>query len=290
MAERNYLVDGLSGAGKSSVYEELIGRGYRAVSTDRAWKVPGAPRLEHALWDEQKALAELESREAEVVFVCGSSGNRDRFLPYFTKVFNLRIDDDTMRRRLAERTNNDFGKERDELEQMLRLNRSGEAPAGAIDVDATQPLRQVVDEVLRLADCDIAGSGEPPVPWSKRGSAIARSFVVSELDLAIVARSEYSWSGDVLAALLPYLAERHIDLMHADPRGAVFVLTPDHRDRYLARLDPGAFDGATLRVYYEELNESTADGVDYAMLDGIAFLRDTLELIAPATVAVLVIS
>ena len=105
------------------------------------------------MWDEQKALSELESPEPEVLFVCGSSRNRDRFLPYFTKIFNLRIDDDTMRRRLQERTNNDFGKQPEELELMLRLNRSDEKPAGAIDVDATQPLDQVVDEVLRLANC-----------------------------------------------------------------------------------------------------------------------------------------
>ena len=34
---------------------------------------------------------------------------------------------------------------------MIALNRSDEKPAGAIDVDATQPLDQVVDELLRLA-------------------------------------------------------------------------------------------------------------------------------------------
>ncbi|MCW2965279.1 MAG: hypothetical protein JWO17_2531, partial [Actinomycetia bacterium] len=38
MAKRNYLVEGLSGVGKSSVYDELIRRGYKAISTDRAWK------------------------------------------------------------------------------------------------------------------------------------------------------------------------------------------------------------------------------------------------------------
>jgi len=37
MAKRNYLVEGLSGTGKSSVYEELIRRGYAAIITDRAW-------------------------------------------------------------------------------------------------------------------------------------------------------------------------------------------------------------------------------------------------------------
>jgi len=140
MAKRNYLVEGLSGAGKSSVYEELIGRGYKAISTDRAWKrradpdtgLPGTPVV--SIWDEQNALSELESPEPEVLFVCGSSSNRDRFLAYFTKVFNLRIDDDTMRRRLQERTNNDFGKQPEELELTLALNRRDEKPAGAIDV------------------------------------------------------------------------------------------------------------------------------------------------------------
>ncbi len=149
MAKRNYLVEGLSGAGKSSVYEELIRRGYKAISTDRAWAyhadpdtaLPGGPIRHHTfIWDQQKAVSELQSPEPEVLFVCGSSRNRDRFLPYFTKIFNLRIDDDTMRRRLQERTDEDWPLGKEGVELMLTLNRSDEKPAGAIDVDATQPL------------------------------------------------------------------------------------------------------------------------------------------------------
>jgi len=313
MARRNYLVEGLSGAGKSSVYDELIRRGYKAISTDRAWKVLAGD--DNAMWDMNKALMELESQEPEVLFVCGSSRNRDSFLPYFTGIFNLRIDDDTMRRRLRERTNNEFGKGPEELQRMLELNRSGEKPAGAIDVDATRPLRQVVDDVLRLANCRTAGS-DSRTPWSRRGFAIAQSFVISESALATaqasdelwgvlgretITRIEYLWSGSVLATLLPYLAEQGIDLMHSGHDGvaastisqtrevSVFVLTSDHRERYSARLDPSAFDGAALRRFYEELNEMTAEGVDYAMLDGIAFLRDTLEPLEAAIVAVCVI-
>ena len=323
MAKRNYLVEGLSGAGKSSVYEELIERGYKAISTDRAWKyhadpdtgLPGGPvHHDDSMWDQQKAVSELESPEPEVLFVCGSSRNRDRFLPYFTKIFNLRIDDDTMRRRLQERTNNEFGKQPEEVELMLTLNRSDEKPAGAIDVDATQPLNQVVDELLRLANCRTARSDSRLTPWSKRGSAIAQSFVISESALVgatlddfrdvlgreSITRIEYAWSGYVLATLLPYLDEQGIDLMHSDQdevastisqtrEGSVFVLTSDHRERYLARLDPSAFDGAVLRRYYEEFNEMTAEGVDYAMLDGIAFLRDTLAPLQSAIVAVFII-
>src|SRR6476646_12224352 len=162
MAKRNYLVEGLSGAGKSSVCEELTRRGYKAVNTDRAWAyhadpdsgLPGGPiRHDTFLWDAQTAVGELESPEPDVLFVCGSSRNRDRFLSYFTEIFNLRIDDDTMRRRLQERTNNDFGKQPEELALMLELNRSDEKPAGAIDIDATRPLDQVVDELLRRANC-----------------------------------------------------------------------------------------------------------------------------------------
>ncbi len=336
MAKRNYLVEGLSGAGKSSVYEELIGRGYKAISTDRAWKVhadpdtglPGRPiRHDNSMWDQQKAVGELESPEPEVLFVCGSSRNRDRFLPYFTKIFNLRIDDDTMRRRLRERTNNDFGKQPEELELMLRLNRNDEKPAGAIDVDATQPLDQVVDELLRFANCTTVASDSTQTPWSKRGSAIGQSFVISESALPMVqaaaeprrrivpgtsdefwdvlgretiTRIEYAWSGYVLATLLPYLDEQGIDLMHSDDdevtsttsqtgEGSVLVLTSDHRERYLARLDPSAFDAAVLRRYYEKFNETEAEGVDYALLDGVAFFRDTLAPLDSTIVAVFVI-
>jgi hypothetical protein len=279
------------------------------------------------MWDQQKALSELESPEPEVLFVCGSSRNRDRFLPYFTKIFNLRIDDDTMRRRLHERTNNEFGKQPEEVELMLRLNRSDEKPDGAIDVDGTQPLDQVVDELLHLANCRALASDATLTPWSKRGSAIGQSFVISESALPIVqagasrrkrivrgtsdefwdvlgretiTRIQYAWSGYVLATLLPYLDEQGIDLMHSDhdevasaisqTRGcSVFVLTSDHRERYLARLDPTAFDGTVFRRYYEEFNETAAEGVEYAMLDGIAFLRDTLAPLESAIVAVLII-
>jgi len=130
MAKRNYLVEGLSGAGKSSVYQELIRRGYPAISTDRAWAyhadpdtgLPGGPvHHDNWMWDQHKALGELESPEPKVLFVCGSSRNRDHFLPYFTKVFNLRIDDETMRRRLQERTDNEFGKQPEDVEIMFQV-------------------------------------------------------------------------------------------------------------------------------------------------------------------------
>ena len=62
--------------------------------------------------DKTKAIPALESYDPDVLPVCGSCRNRDEFRPYFAKVFNLKIDDNTMRRRLRENTNNPFGKAR----------------------------------------------------------------------------------------------------------------------------------------------------------------------------------
>ena len=85
--------------------------------------------------------------------MCGSCRNRDEFGPYFTKVFYLKIDDNTMRRRLAERTNNEFGKKPEEVELILKLNREDDRPANSIDVDAVRPLKDIVDDIL--AQCRI---------------------------------------------------------------------------------------------------------------------------------------
>ena len=160
VAERNYLVEGLSGTGKSSVFDELIRRGYTAISTDRAWSyhadpdsgLPGGPiHHDNWLWDQRKALTALEDLEPDVLFVCGSGRNRDEFLPHFTKIFNLRIDDDTLRRRLQGRTAEDWDLGPEAIEYMLGLNRDDDGPPGAIQIDATRPLDNVVDEILRLA-------------------------------------------------------------------------------------------------------------------------------------------
>ena len=48
MAKRNFLVEGLSGTGKSSVYEELIRRGHTAITTDRLSKGPRSGGVMHS--------------------------------------------------------------------------------------------------------------------------------------------------------------------------------------------------------------------------------------------------
>jgi hypothetical protein len=111
----------------------------------------------------------------------------------------------------------------------------------------------------------------------------------------------YQWSGYVLATLLTYLDERGVHLMNSEHDetstylseirgGSVFVLTREQRDLYFERLDADRFDGADLRRYYEEFNETDGDGVEEPMLSGIGFLRDTLAALDGGTVAVLVVA
>ena len=72
VARRNYQCEG-SGAGKSSVYEELIRRGYKAISTDRAWAYHADPDTE-AAWPRGSriyAQAKSERRETGRSHRCG---------------------------------------------------------------------------------------------------------------------------------------------------------------------------------------------------------------------------
>jgi hypothetical protein len=109
-------------------------------------------------------------------------------------------------------------------------------------------------------------------------------------------RLSYGWSGYVLATLLPYLDEQGVALMESSDGDSVskalqktcFALTPEHR-RFLDRLDAASFDGQVLRKYYEAFNETSAEGVELAMLDGIRFLQAALGRLRDGTVGLLVI-
>jgi hypothetical protein len=115
-----------------------------------------------------------------------------------------------------------------------------------------------------------------------------------------VGHIEYGWDGYVLATLLPFLSEQGIDLMtseYAEAATAIsnardataFVVTDRHRQQYLERLKPERFDDAALQRYFEEFNQTTADGVGAAMREGIAFFRDSLAALNSTTVGVFII-
>jgi hypothetical protein len=172
MGRRNYLIEGVSGAGKTAVCTELQRRGYRAIHGDRELVYRGDPETglpvapetasptatwmsEHHIWDVEKVQSFVANQEEAITFFCGNSRNSSKFIDSFDGVFVLDVDLDTMNRRIDERVAldpTDWGGRREERELAVRLHQTKEnIPNNGIIIDATKPLTRVVDEILRLS-------------------------------------------------------------------------------------------------------------------------------------------
>ena len=148
---RRVLVCGMSGTGKSTVADELVTRGHRAVDVDRGYVVPTHEGRQ--LWDEPRIEALLDEPD-ELLFVLGLEENGVRFLSRFHAVVLLSAPADVLTERLATRTTNPFGKDPAELARILDDLREVEPRLRRIathEVDTTAPLAVVVDELLRIA-------------------------------------------------------------------------------------------------------------------------------------------
>ncbi|HEY4202096.1 MAG TPA: AAA family ATPase [Devosiaceae bacterium] len=169
MGIRNYLIEGVSGAGKTSVATELQRRGYHVLHGDRELAYKGDPvtgkpvdpaaldhpgldfafRHRHHLWDVAKVKSLIDDRSRAVSFFCGGSRNFASFITLFDAVFVLDLDARTLRQRLAGRQEDEFGGRPAEQEFVLQLLASKEdIPQNAISIDATAPIGEVVDEIL----------------------------------------------------------------------------------------------------------------------------------------------
>ena len=159
---RNFLIEGVSATGKTTVCHELRRRGFNAVNgdTDLAYQgdpetgepTDDAPSHWHHIWHVEKVRALVADRTERYTFFCGGSRNFSQFQDLFDGVFVLEIDLDTLNRRLAQRPEDEFGAQPSERELILRLHRTKEdTPKHGISVDATAPLAHVVDEIVRRA-------------------------------------------------------------------------------------------------------------------------------------------
>lgn len=160
MGRRNFLVEGVSGTGKTSVAEELQRRGHHVVHGDRELAYQGDPMTgepvagrthEHHLWRVDQVRALVADQGPAMTFFCGGSRNVARLVPLFDAVFVLQVDPDTLRQRLAERGEDEFGGTDAELAVVERVHATGEDTPDGIAVDATAPLARVVDRILALA-------------------------------------------------------------------------------------------------------------------------------------------
>jgi dephospho-CoA kinase len=162
------LVTGTSAVGKSSVAEELSKRGHSAWDAD-----------EHAAWldDDDRPLEWWECRiddpewvkshrwewETDWIdgvlasdrdeYVCGSSSSLYEYVERFDRIYLLTLDVAIQNERLEARTNNDFGRDpaiRDLMRSWEKIFTADMLELGAIQIDASKPLADVVDEILSV--------------------------------------------------------------------------------------------------------------------------------------------
>jgi gluconate kinase len=161
MGVRNYLIDGVSCAGKTSVCCELQRRGYHTIHGDRELAYwgdlttgkpldGGADAQRMWLWDVEKVSTLAANQDHAATFFCGGSRNADRLIHLFDEVFVLEIDRETLEGRLAARPQSEWGGTAQEGEAFARrqhATREG-LPANAISIDATAPIASVVESIL----------------------------------------------------------------------------------------------------------------------------------------------
>ena len=161
MGVANFLVEGVSATGKTTVCTELQRRGHHAIQGDRELAFQGTPDTgeategfthEHHIWRVDRVEALAADHEHPMTFVCGGSRNFARFIDLFDAVFVLEIDAETLHRRLDDRSRDEWGGSHEQRELVVRLHRTQEdVPAHGIRIDATGPLADVVDEIVSRA-------------------------------------------------------------------------------------------------------------------------------------------
>ena len=167
---RNYLVEGVSGTGKTSVCRELDRRGYHAVNGDRELAYQGDPETgeetateqhRNHLWDVGRVRSLVADGQEPVTFFCGGSRNFAEFIGLFDGVFVLDVDLATLHRRLDQRPQDEWGSRPSERDLIVRLHRTREdVPGNGLVIDATRSLTEVVDEILRHVERRDPGVGD----------------------------------------------------------------------------------------------------------------------------------
>lgn len=167
---KKIFITGISGTGKTTIYEELVKRDYYAISLDETddlcyWvnretkeRIHGHVELNRDFTSKHQWICDIEylkqlmSVDKELIFVLGSASNQDEFLSMFDKVIVLQCKPEVFIERLNTRTNNDFGKHKTIQDHLLTWYEDFEnklIEGGAIAINTDRPINEVVDEVIK---------------------------------------------------------------------------------------------------------------------------------------------
>jgi hypothetical protein len=97
---KNYLIEWISGTGKTAIWKELQRRGYHAINGDRELAYQGDPETgtpiegfthEHHIWRVDKVKALIASKDEAVTFFCGGSRNFRNSLIYLMECLSSKL-------------------------------------------------------------------------------------------------------------------------------------------------------------------------------------------------------
>ncbi|MGB4767750.1 MAG: AAA family ATPase [Candidatus Saccharimonas sp.] len=169
-------ITGVAGSGKSTVIEHLSKAGYETHGVDEEGFADWAHREtgDIALYPEDESnvdfhewykqyswvlneerihqLLDQSNLASKAVFLAGVADGEDSVRDLFSHVIYLSIDQVTIKKRIEERENNDFGKTPEEMADTLKWYRENDPrykSDGSIVVDATQPVEQVVKDIVQ---------------------------------------------------------------------------------------------------------------------------------------------
>lgn len=168
-------ITGIGGTGKSSLQKRLIERGYESIDLDHGYcafintrtaeEVVGPTReVRSPEWLETHEwrfipgkLDELQTQVRDkLLFLCGTATDEAEYRHYFTKVFALTADDETITRRLRERSgDHSYGKSDHELRLTLAENAMAVdryTKLGAVIIDAKQSPDDIINAILRAVE------------------------------------------------------------------------------------------------------------------------------------------
>lgn len=175
MGRRNFLIEGVSGTGKTTVATELQRRGHHVIHGDRELAYKGDPATgapitaaareaaaddisfghRHHIWDLAKVRAIIADHSRPVTFFCGGSRNFRDFIHWFDGVLVLTVDRDTLERRLIARPADEFGGVPAERAFIMRLHSTeDDIPHAAPRIDAALPLDAVIEAILARCPAD----------------------------------------------------------------------------------------------------------------------------------------
>jgi gluconate kinase len=160
-----FLVTGYPGTGKSSVANELKKLGRNAYDTESMHAYMHAESLDNGRreplprpvprgwfttnaynWDIIRVQQLLDAHDE--LYICALADNQELLYPSFDKIFLLMLDETVLQQRLAMRTTANYGKDRDELSDILLAHRHFEQSLlaqGAIPINVTASLRDVAN-------------------------------------------------------------------------------------------------------------------------------------------------